>query len=91
MRAARRVLQAGAVAIVLAAIPAPLFDLDRYQVPKELVLHVAAFGAAALAMRRVRRIPIALVDLLLLAFAALSAVSAALAPNGWLAFRAISK
>ena len=89
MRAARRVLQAGAVAIVLAAVPAPLFDLDRYQVPKELVLHVAAFGAAALAMRRARRIPVSLVDLLLVAFAAISAVSAALAPNGWLAFRAL--
>ena len=89
MRAARRVLQAGAVAIVLAAVPAPLFDLDRYQVPKELVLHVAAFGAGALALRRARRIPVSLADLLLVAFAVISAVSAALAPNGWLAFRAI--
>ena len=37
MRAARRVLQLGAVACVLASLPSPLFDLDRHQVPKELV------------------------------------------------------
>ena len=89
MRAARRVLQAGAVGVVLAAIPAPLFDLDRYQVPKELVLHLAGFGGAALALARARRLPISLVDLLLVAFATISATSAALAPNGWLAFRAL--
>ena len=89
MRAARRVLQLGAVACVLASLPSPLFDLDRHQVPKELVLHVAAGLAAVLALRGVRRLPLALVDLLLLGYLALSLVAAIAARNHWLAFRAL--
>jgi O-antigen ligase len=88
MRAARRVLQVGALACVLASAPSPLFDLDRHQVPKELVLHVAAGLAAVLALRELRRLSLGLVDLLLLAYLALSLVSALFAPNHWLAFRA---
>lgn len=88
LRAARRVLQLGAVLIVLVAVPGPLFDLDRYQVPKELVLHLSAFGAAFLALRGARRLPLATVDLLLLAYGGVTLISALLAPNHWLAFRA---
>ena len=89
MRAARRVLQLGALACVLASLPSPLFDLDRHQVPKELVLHLTAGLAAVLALRSVRRLPLALVDLLLLAYLALSLLSTIGAENHWLAFRAL--
>ncbi len=88
LRAARRVLQLGAVLVVLVAVPGALFDLDRYQVPKELVLHLSAFGAAFLALRGARRLPLATVDLLLIAYGFVTLVSALFAPNGWLAFRA---
>lgn len=88
MRAARRVLQLGAPLIVVAAVASPLFELDRYQMPKELILHAAAFGAAALALRRVRELPLAMVDLLLIGYGVMVTVSAVLATNGWLAFRA---
>jgi len=89
VRTARRILQAGAVLIVLAAISGPLFELDQYQVPKELVLHLAAFGAAVAALAGVRRLPLATVDFLLLGFAALSTVSAVAAGNHWLAARSV--
>lgn len=88
LRAARRVLQLGAVLVVLVAVPGPLFDLDRYQVPKELVLHLSAFGAAFLAVRGARRLPLATVDLLLIGYGCATLVSALLAPNHWLALRA---
>ena len=32
----------GAIAVVLAVVPYKAFDLDRYFVPKELVVHVCA-------------------------------------------------
>ena len=89
VRAARRVLQVAAPLIVLAVVAGPLFDLDRYQVPKELIMHGAAFLAAALVLRGARRLPLALVDLLLIAYLVLSALAALSALNGWLAFRAI--
>jgi O-antigen ligase len=88
LRAARRVLQLGAVLVVLVAIAGPLHDLDRYQVPKELVLHLCAFGAAFLALRQARRLPLATVDLLLIGYGCLALLSALVADNGWLAFRA---
>ncbi len=87
MRGSRRVLQVGAILCVLASLPAPLFDLDRHQVPKELVLHAAAGGAALLALRHARRLSLALVDLLLLAYLALSLLAAVIAGNHWLAVR----
>lgn len=88
VRNARRLLQAAAPLIVLAAIPGSLFELDRYLVPKELVLHLAAFGAALLVLRDARRLALATVDLLLVGFGLLSALSAVLAPNPWLGLRA---
>jgi hypothetical protein len=41
-RLATRVLQAGAIAVVLAAAPYKTFELDRFFVPKELLLSVTA-------------------------------------------------
>jgi O-antigen ligase len=88
VRSARRLLQVAAPLIVLIAMPGAVFELDRYLVPKELVLHLGAFGAALLALRHARRIPLATVDLSLIGFALLSVLSAALAANPWLAIRA---
>lgn len=88
VRTSRRLLQAAAPLIVLAAIPGAVFELDRYLVPKELVLHLAAFGAALLGLRHARRLPLATVDLPLIGFAVLSLLSAALATNPWLGLRA---
>ncbi len=89
IRAARRILQIGGLLVVLAVIRGPLFDLDRFLVPKELVLHLAAFGALVITLRLVRGLSFGVVDCLLIAFALVSSVSALAAPNGWLAFRAV--
>jgi O-antigen ligase len=83
---ALRVLQIGAIAVVLAAMVHPTFDLDRFLVPKELVLHLTALVAGALALRgRLTR-----TDYALLAFLALSAVSTVFATNPWLGLRALA-
>ena len=46
-RVAARALSIGTVAVVVAALPYKVFELDRYFVPKELVLHLAAFVVRA--------------------------------------------
>lgn len=89
-RLALAVVAAGALACVLAAIPSPLFDLDRHSVPKELVLHVAAGAAGALALAGGRRLPLTVTDLLLAAWLLLGSLSALAAPNPWLAGRALA-
>jgi hypothetical protein len=88
-RAALRVLQLGAIASVPAALPFELFDLDRHSVPKELVLHLTALGAALVLLRGARRVVPSVPDLLLAGFVALSAVSTLFATNWWLGFRAL--
>lgn len=87
-RAALRILQVGVVAVVLAAAPYPLFDLERHTVPKELVAELVGFGAAGCCLVRARRLDLTLADALLAAFLALSLAAALLAQNHWLAFRA---
>jgi O-antigen ligase len=86
-RLALLVLQGGAVATVLAAAPFPLFDLERHAVPKELALHVAATGGAALCLTRARRVRLSLADALLAGFVLLSLLSTIVATNHWLAVR----
>jgi len=86
-RFARWVLAAGAVAVILAASPRTVFDLDRFLVPKELALHATAFVAGVCTLRRMRWTR---TDWLLLAFLGLSALSALLATNKWLGFRALA-
>src|SRR5947207_513643 len=83
-RAAVVVIVIGAIAAVLVAVPWTVFDLDRFLVPKELVLHLTALIAGALTLRRMRA------DRLLIAFLVLSALSAVLAQNKWLGFRALA-
>ncbi|HEU0076979.1 MAG TPA: hypothetical protein VFQ76_04975, partial [Longimicrobiaceae bacterium] len=75
-RLALRVLQLGALAVVLAAARHKVFELDRFFVPKELALHLAALLAAALALGSARREGATRVDALLLGFLALGAASA---------------
>ena len=90
-------LAVGASAVVLAAVPYKAFDLDRYFVPKELVLHatalvavVAVIVAADPAGSWRPRMAFTRIDTLLVVFLGLSLISAALAPNGWLATRALA-
>jgi O-antigen ligase len=94
-------LAIGASAAVLVALPYKVFDLDRYFVPKELALHLTALIAITTAMvafgqfhstsgGRSITLSLSRVDTLLVVFLALSLVSALLAPNGWLAWRAVS-
>ena len=82
------VLQAGAVLVVLAALPYHRFHLDRYTFVKELVLLAAALAAALLCLAAARRVTLFMVDTLIAAYLALSLLSALFAANGWLAFRA---
>ena len=88
--AALRVLQIGAIAIVLVASTQTMFDLDRFLVPKELVLHLIAFFAALLAFGAIRRMAFTRVDWLLIIYLLLSAVSVMMATNRWLGFRALA-
>lgn len=89
-RLAAWVLGAAALACVLAAIPSPLFDLDRHSVPKELVLHLAAAAAGVLTLAGARRLPLAATDLCLAGWLLLGSVSTLTAPNAWLAGRALA-
>jgi hypothetical protein len=89
-RPALRILQLGAVAVVLAACALVPFDLDRFFVPKELVLHAAALLAGLAAAGALARAGRSRADRLLAAYLALGALSAALATNRWLGFRALA-
>jgi O-antigen ligase len=89
-RAALVILQLGAVAVVLAASPYKAFDLDRYFVPKELVLHVAAALTALLLVAKRSRLTLSIVDRLLAGFLILSLISTIFATNVWVAERAFA-
>jgi O-antigen ligase len=89
-RLALRVMQVGAIAAVLSVSTLHVFELDRFFVPKELVLHVTAVVAGLLAMRAMWRLGISRVDVLLAAYALLSALSAMMATNRWLGLRALA-
>jgi O-antigen ligase len=89
-RVALAALALGAVAVVLAAAPYKAFDLDRYFVPKELVLHVAAVIAAVAVVSGAWRLTLTTVDWLLAGFLVASALSAAFATNLWTAERALA-
>lgn len=89
-RAALRVLQAGAIVVVLAATPYKAFDLDRFFIPKELVLHATATLATLFCLLRARRLGLARVDQLIGLFLLLGALSALFATNWWVAGRAVA-
>lgn len=87
-RAALYLLQLGALAVVLIATSYRRFELDRFFVPKELVLHLTALGAGLLALRSLRPLQRSAVDWLLAGFLLVSLISGIFATNPWLALRA---
>lgn len=89
-RLALRVLQAGALAVVLAAATYRVFELDRFFVPKEAVLHLTACLAGLLTLGAARRGRATRVDALLLGFLVLGGVSAVFAANPWAAARSLA-
>ena len=88
-RTIRLFLQAGLILAVLVAFPYKVFELDRYFVPKELALHIAALAIAALLIARRRSLWFDLSDALLALFLLWSAASALFATNHWLAQRSL--
>jgi hypothetical protein len=89
-QAPRLLLRLGAIAVVFAASSTRAFDLDRFLVPKELVLHLTAALGGVTALRDVRRSPASWIDLALGAYLILGVVSAGFAANPWLAARALA-
>ena len=89
-RTAGALLWPAAIGIVLAAAPYKAFDLDRFFVPKELVLHVTVLLVALACIASARAFALTRVDLLLSAYVGLSTVSALFAANHWLATRALA-
>ena len=89
-RGALLLLQVGALAVVLAATVYKQFELDRFFVPKELVLHVVAVLATLLCLTRTRTLRLGRVDQFLAAFLVLGVLSALFATNWWLAGRAVA-
>lgn len=87
---ALRIVQIGAIAAVLVASTYRVFDLDRFLVPKELILHVIALAAGALTLHVIRTLPMTRADRLLAVYLLLSAVSALFATNRWVALRALA-
>jgi O-antigen ligase len=75
--------------VVLAALPYPFFQLDRYTFVKELVLLAVALAAVLLCIGSARTLTVFMVDALVAGFLALSLASALFAANGWLAARAL--
>ena len=86
-RVALMLVQVGAFAIVLAAVPYKIFELDRHLVPKELVLHIVAVLSAILCLLGRKRLELARVDTLLCGWLGCSLISALFATNWWLAGR----
>jgi O-antigen ligase len=87
-RSALRLLQIGAIAVVLVVSTYRVFELDRFFAPKELAFHATAVLAGLLALGSVARVRRARVDLLLLGYLLVSVASAALATNPWAGWRA---
>ena len=85
-----RLLQLGTIAVILIATLHRTYELDRFLVPKELVLNLTALLAGLAALRFLRDLPLRRIDLLLAAYLVASAVSAALATNVWLGFRGLA-
>jgi len=88
-RTIRTLIQLGVILAVVVALPYKLFELDRYFVPKELVLHTVALIVAVFLLARRRSLSFDVVDGLLVLFLLWSAASALFATNHWLAQRAL--
>jgi O-antigen ligase len=88
-RLIRLLIALGIVFAVVIALPYKLFELDRYFVPKELVLHLVALMIAVLLLARRRTLSFDLADGLIAFFLLWSAASSLFATNYWLAQRAL--
>ena len=88
-RIIRTLIQLGVILAVVVALPYKLFELDRYFVPKELVLHATALIVAVLLLARRRSLSFDLAEGLLALFLLWSTASALFATNYWLAQRAL--
>ena len=88
-RLAAAILVLGAFGVVLVVAPFRAFELDRFFLPKEVVLHATALLVALLVIPGRREWTWSRLDLLLLGYFGLSLLSAAFATNGWLAARAL--
>jgi O-antigen ligase len=84
------ILSVGVVLVMLAALSFKVFELDRYFVPKELVLNVAALLTGILLIFSRRPARTDAIDVLLIVFLIWSIISALFATNHWLAQRAIA-
>jgi O-antigen ligase len=89
-RATLIVLQLGAIGVVLAVSPYKNFELDRFFIPKELVLHLTALFAALLCVWRMRTFALDRIDTLLAGYVLLSIVSAAAASSWSFSTRALA-
>src|SRR5712672_1763426 len=89
-RLIRLAIQAGVITAVVAALPYKVFELDRYFVPKELVLHVAALVIALVLVVRRRTLSFDIVDGLIAFFLLWSVASALFATNHWVAQRSVA-
>ena len=88
-RLAAALLVLGAFAVVLAVAPYRAFELDRFFLPKEMVLHATALVVALLVIPGRREWTWSRLDLLLFAYLGLAVLSSAFATNGWIAARAL--
>src|SRR3979411_1593795 len=88
-RTIRTLIQIGVISGVVVALPYKLFELDRYFVPKELVLHAVALLVGVFLLARRRSLSFDLADGLLALFLLWSVGSALFATNHWLAQRAL--
>src|ERR1700716_3021424 len=84
------VIRAGVILAVVVALPYKAFELDRYFVPKELVLHVAALIIALMLVARRRSLSFDIVDGLIAFFLLWSVASAIFATNHWAAQRSVA-
>ncbi len=88
-RAAKIFLVIGFLAVIVVALAYKPFELDRYFVPKELVLHVVALICGVALFQQRRKVSLGVIDIMLIVFLAVSALSALFATNYWLAQRAL--
>jgi len=89
-RIIKMAIQAGVILAVIVALPYKVFELDRYFVPKELVLHAAALIVAVGLFARRRSLSFDVVDGLLALFLLWSVGASLFATNYWLAQRSVS-
>lgn len=86
-RRALRVLQLGAIFVVLAAVTWKTYELDRFFIPKEFVLHLTAFAGLIHLRRNVQAPRMGWVDVLLAMHLVLAIASGVFAVNHWNALR----